>query len=114
VAVGLLDYASRAVFDQGRSLAGRRVRVLGFVVLGDDGQVYLARMIVSCCAADARPIKIGLTGALPADLAPDVWLSVTGSYNPKTIDDPVNGATIPFLTVAAVEPAEQPANPYQQ
>jgi uncharacterized repeat protein (TIGR03943 family) len=114
VAVGLLDYPSRAVFDQGRSLAGRSVRVLGFVVLGDDGQVYLARMIVSCCAADARPIKIGLTGALPADLAPDVWLSVTGSYNPKTIDDPVNGATIPFLTVAAVEPAEQPANPYQQ
>jgi uncharacterized repeat protein (TIGR03943 family) len=114
VAISLLDYASRAVFDEGKSLAGRNVRILGFVVIGDDGQTYLARMIVSCCAADARPIKIGLTGGLPGDLAQDVWLTVTGTFNPKTVADPINGATIPFLSVTGVERSDQPNNPYQQ
>ena len=113
VAIGLQEYASRAVFDEGRSLEKRTVRITGFVLLGDDGATYLARMIVSCCAADARPIKIGMTGTLPAGLAADTWLSVTGTYTPQTVKDPVNGAVIPFLTVGEVQQIERPDNPYQ-
>lgn len=44
VDVGLLDYASRAVFDDGRSLTGRTLRLTGFVTPGADGQLMLARM----------------------------------------------------------------------
>ena len=82
-------------------------------MIGDDHLTYLARMIVTCCAADGRPVKVGLTGALPAGLTADTWVSVTGSYNPKTVTDPVNGATIPFVEVSDTEVVEQPDSPYQ-
>lgn len=113
VSIGLQEYASRAVFDSGRSLEKRTVRITGFVLMGDDGTPYLARMIVTCCAADARPIKIGMTGAVPTGLAPDTWLSVTGTYTSQTVKDPVNGGVIPFLDVGEVQQIPRPGNPYQ-
>jgi uncharacterized repeat protein (TIGR03943 family) len=66
VRISMLDYAGRAVFDKGRSLQGRRVPLSGFVIAGPNGQPYLARMVVSCCAADGRPVSIGLIGDLPS------------------------------------------------
>jgi len=32
----------------------------------------LARIILTCCAADARPIKIGLSGDIPAGVKADL------------------------------------------
>jgi uncharacterized repeat protein (TIGR03943 family) len=113
VPVTLTDYASRAVFDEGRSLQDRRVRMTGFIMIGDDHVLYLARMIVTCCAADGRPIKVGLTGDVPDGLTADTWVSVTGSYNTRTVTDPVNGAVIPFVEVSQIEVVEQPDSPYQ-
>ena len=46
VRISVLDYASRAVFDQGRSLGDRRVTLSGFLIAGPNGESYLARMIV--------------------------------------------------------------------
>jgi uncharacterized repeat protein (TIGR03943 family) len=112
-AISLTDYSSRALFDAGRSLQDRHVRMTGFIMIGDDHVTYLARMIVTCCAADGRPVKVGLSGALPAGLTADTWVSVTGSYDPKTVTDPVNGATIPFVEVSDTEVVEQPDSPYQ-
>jgi uncharacterized repeat protein (TIGR03943 family) len=63
VPITMLDYASRAVFDKGRSLADRKVRLTGLLTTGANGRQILARMILSCCAADARPIKIGFAAA---------------------------------------------------
>ena len=108
VSIGLMEYASRAVFEQGRSMQGRTVRLVGFVLVGDDGPPYLARLIVSCCAADARPIKIGMTGNLPKGLTADTWLSVIGSYSSQTVQDPVNGATIPYVNVSEAQQVERP------
>ena len=113
VAISLTDYVSRAVFDEGRSLQDRRVRMTGFMMFGDDHAMYLARIIVTCCAADGRPIKIGLTGSLPDGLTADTWVSVTGTYNATTVTDPVNGAVIPFVETSDVEVVEQPDSPYQ-
>src|SRR5574342_335573 len=79
VRISVLDYASRAVFDEGRSLAGRRIVLSGFIIAGPAGQPYLARMIVNCCAADARPVKVGLAGDVPPGLAPDAWIEVEGT-----------------------------------
>ncbi len=113
VRISVLDYASRAVFDQGRSLAGRRVMLSGFVIAGPDGQPYLARMIVSCCAADARPIKVGLAGDVPADLVPDQWIEVEGSYTDRADRDPVNEDVIPFVQVATVRTIAAPERQYE-
>ncbi|HEU4422372.1 MAG TPA: TIGR03943 family protein, partial [Pilimelia sp.] len=57
--ITVLDYASRAYFDKGVSLQGRTVELTGFVAKGPEDDQVLARIILSCCAADGRPIKVG-------------------------------------------------------
>ncbi len=113
VRVSLLDYASRAVFDRGQSLAQRQVTMSGFIIAGPDGQPYLARMVVNCCAADARPVKIGLTGDVPARLAPDTWIEVVGNYLERTDRDPVNGEVIPYIQVISSHDVTAPESQYE-
>ena len=111
--VSLLDYASRAVFDQGRSLADRRVVLTGFVIAGPNGQPYLARLVVACCAADARPIKVGLAGDVPGDLVADRWIEVVGTYTDRTDRDPVNADVIPYLRVVTGRIIAAPERQYE-
>jgi uncharacterized repeat protein (TIGR03943 family) len=112
VRISVMDYATRAVFDKGRSLAGRNVRMSGFIIAGQ-GAPYLARMILTCCAADARPVKIGLTGEVPAGLKSDAWIEVDGTYTDRTDSDPVNGDAIPYINVSAVRSIPTPAAQYE-
>ncbi|MFQ6146589.1 TIGR03943 family putative permease subunit [Streptomyces seoulensis] len=112
--LSVVDYASRAIYDHGRSLAGRRVQVTGFVALAGDGTPYLVRMALNCCAADARPVKIALTGRVPPVLRPDTWLRITGAYTPRRTTDPVNGGPVPYLEVTAASPVPTPADPYDE
>jgi uncharacterized repeat protein (TIGR03943 family) len=111
--ITVLDYASRAVFDKGQSIGTRRVQLTGFVVEGPSGQPYLARMVLTCCAADARPIKVGLAGQVPDGLKPDTWLEVVGTYSSRSDKDTVNGETIPYLDVADARPVAAPAEQYE-
>jgi uncharacterized repeat protein (TIGR03943 family) len=112
VQLSVLDYASRAVFDHGRSLTGRQLRLSGFVLAGPGGTWYLTRMVITCCAADAQPIKVGLTGKVPAGLKANDWIKVTGTYLPRQDKDPVNGEAIPYLTVSSSDPIAAPAQQY--
>ena len=113
VQVGLVDYATRAVYDDGKSLDGRRVVLTGFVLIGDDKAPYLARMTLSCCAADARPVKIGLDGSVPSGLAADTWLEVVGRYTTKSTTDEVNGGVIPYIEVEEHRRIDAPSNQYE-
>ena len=113
VRISVLDYATRAVYDEGKSLGDRKIKLSGFVLIGEDGAPYLARMVLSCCAADARPIKIGLAGAVPAGLAADSWLEVTGTYTDRTVKDVVNDGVIPYIDVSAAAPIAAPHNQYE-
>ncbi|WP_028799589.1 TIGR03943 family putative permease subunit [Streptomyces sp. 142MFCol3.1] len=112
--MGLVDYAGRAAYDHGRSLAGRHIRITGFVALDHAGRPYLVRMALNCCAADAQPVKIGLTGRIPPVLRPDGWLEVTGTYTGRRSKDPVNGGVIPFLDVSSAKPVQSPRDPYDE
>jgi uncharacterized repeat protein (TIGR03943 family) len=111
--ISVLDYASRAVFDEGRSIGTRKVRLTGFILKGQDGQPYLARMILTCCAADARPVKVGLTGDVPTGLKPDTWIDVTGTYTKKSVKDAINGETIPYLDVSDFQQIPAPNEQYE-
>jgi uncharacterized repeat protein (TIGR03943 family) len=113
VRLSLMDYAARAVFDTGRSLAGRRVVVSGFVIVRPDAQPYLARLVVTCCAADARPIKVGLDGPVPSDLAADAWIEVEGTYTERSDRDEVNGDVIPYLRVVSTRDIPAPEQQYE-
>jgi uncharacterized repeat protein (TIGR03943 family) len=113
VELTVFDYAARAVWEDGRSLEGRRVQLTGFLLTDRDGQPQLARLVLSCCAADARPVKVGLDGDIPADLADDTWVRVIGSYVDRTGVDPINEATIPYLRVESWREVEPPTRPYE-
>ncbi|MGW7239833.1 TIGR03943 family putative permease subunit [Streptomyces sp. NPDC054804] len=114
IPLALVDYAGRAVYDHGRSLDGHRVRISGFVAVDPAGTPYLVRMALNCCAADAQPVKVALTGKIPPVLQPDAWLQVTGTYTARQTRDPVNGGPIPFLKVTEAKPIPTPADPYDE
>jgi putative membrane protein len=113
VPLGLVDYAGRAAYDNGRSLGDRRVTITGFLAFDENGEPYLTRMILNCCAADAQPVKIGLSGQIPPVLQPDSWLEVTGAYTGKQIADPINGGPIPFIDVSEARPVPAPPDEYE-
>ncbi|MEU5041521.1 TIGR03943 family putative permease subunit [Streptomyces griseorubiginosus] len=112
--LGLADYAGRAVYEHGKGLTGRPITITGFVALDHSGAPYLVRMALNCCAADAQPVKIGLTGQVPPVLRPDGWLQVTGTYTAKRTKDTVNGGPIPYLQVTAAKPVPTPSDPYDE
>ncbi|WP_055533156.1 TIGR03943 family putative permease subunit [Streptomyces graminilatus] len=114
VRLSLVDYAGRAAYDHGRSLGGRRIAITGFVALDGKGTPYLVRMALNCCAADAQPVKVGLTGRIPPVLQPDTWLELTGTYTGRRTKDPVNKGIIPFFDITEAKPVPVPRDPYDE
>lgn len=115
--ISVLDYATRAIFDKGASMkddkgADRKVKISGFLSSGPDGQV-VTRIVLSCCAADGRPLKVAMTGNRPAGLGNDSWIEITGKYSPKTIKDPINGQDIPYIEVLDWKAIDPPRNQYE-
>jgi len=113
VPITVLDYASRAVFDKGQSLGERQVKLVGFLVTSTDGKQVLGRMILSCCAADARPIKVAFAGQGPTGMADDSWVEIVGTYTDQTMKDAVNGEIIPYISVFSWRPVDPPKQQYE-
>ncbi|NUR49424.1 MAG: TIGR03943 family protein [Hamadaea sp.] len=113
VPITVLDYASRAVFDKGVSLGDRKVKLVGFLVTSTDGKQVLGRMILSCCAADARPIKVAFAGQGPTGMADDSWVEIVGTYTDQTMRDAVNDEIIPYISVVSWRPVDPPKQQYE-
>jgi putative membrane protein len=111
--LSVVDYAGRAVYDHGRSLGDRQIQITGFITVGPHGTPYLARMVLNCCAADAQPVKVGLTGQVPPVLQPDTWFDIIGTYTDKQVKDDVNGGPIPFINVNQARPVPAPHDQYE-
>lgn len=111
--ISVLDYATRAIFDKGESMKNRRVQLTGFMSDGPEGQQVLTRIMLSCCAADGRPLKVGLEGRRPEGVANDQWVEVTGRFSTRATKDPINGAEIPFIEVLEWRPIDPPRNQYE-
>ncbi|WP_236796170.1 TIGR03943 family protein [Amycolatopsis sp. GM8] len=108
IPLSLTDFVTRAGWDSGGSLNGRTVRLTGFVTHTGDS-VLLARMVITCCAADAYPLKVRMLG--PAGYPDDTWLDVTGQVVPGTATK-ANRFT-PEFTVLSANRIPQPADPYE-
>ena len=104
------DLVTRAVWDDARSLAGRTVTVTGFVVHHEDTD-YVARLVITCCAADATPMKVALTGHLAAALPDNQWVSITGRVSPGSAV--AADAYTPTFAVTSLNPINPPADPYE-
>ncbi|EPJ34176.1 hypothetical protein STAFG_8773 [Streptomyces afghaniensis 772] len=105
------EFGSRAVYDSGRSLTGRTVRLTGFVTRDADGTWYVTRLLVSCCAADAGAAKAEVrgVGAPPVD----TWITVTGTWHPEG-EPGSDAAWPPVLDATSVRRTPQPDNPYEK
>ncbi|GAB1819576.1 TIGR03943 family putative permease subunit [Herbidospora sp. RD11066] len=106
------EFLGRAWGDSTRSMAGKQVRLTGFVVPSKKkGQWYVARMQIACCAADAVPLKVAVLGA--AAPKEDQWIEVTGTWVPPKPGGPPPGTVAPEMTAIGVTEIPQPVEPYE-
>jgi uncharacterized repeat protein (TIGR03943 family) len=90
VPMPMAEFVTRAIRDPDKSLAGVRVRLVGFVTPGEDAGGYrLTRFVIFCCAADAEALQAVVRGD-PTPRARDQWLEVEGTWLPRpaAVDDP--------------------------
>jgi uncharacterized repeat protein (TIGR03943 family) len=113
VPMSMAEFVTRAVRDPGQSLAGVRVRLVGFVAPGDGGDGYqLTRFVIFCCAADAEALQAVVRGD-PTRRVRDQWLEVEGTWLPRpaAADDP--SPPPPVLDVEVVRPVAPAHPPYE-
>lgn len=100
----------RHVFtDEAKTLKDRRVKMIGFAMPEEGKDTwFLARLSLSCCAADAFAYTVQIKGQ-PAP-AKDQWVEVTGVLDEDipAEDDP----RPPVLVAEAVSKVDPPAVPY--
>jgi uncharacterized repeat protein (TIGR03943 family) len=104
VELTLTEFATRAVYAP-ETLKGSPLRLTGFVLPEEQGW-SLARIALSCCAADGRPARVTVTGAPAADS----WVVLEGRF------DGVEGEgrrRVPVLAVDRLQPVEAPVQQYE-
>lgn len=106
----MTEFVTRAGWDASGSLNDRTVRLTGFVT-HNKGAVLLARMKITCCAADAYPLTVRLDGPAAGRYADDTWLEATGRIVPGTATA-ANRYTAD-LVVDALRPVPAPQDPYE-
>jgi len=116
VALALNDYASRAIWDDGKTLVGRNVSMTGFATPAPNGGWYLTRLTLTCCAADATVTKILVLGAdavsSPTPTPPTYsWVTVVGHWVPG--GGTQSETAIAHVQADTVKPIPAPSNPYE-
>lgn len=111
VDMSMTEYQTRALYDESHSLKDRTVRLVGFVAEEKGGGWSLARMKLSCCAADAYSVKVTPVGG--QQLAKDTWIAVTGTWEPSPEPKDENDFVPPRIKVESMEEVEEPDVPYE-
>ncbi|BBZ79275.1 hypothetical protein MANY_46120 [Mycolicibacterium anyangense] len=110
--ISLPEVLMRVAVGPVGGLDGHQITTTGFV-LHDGNQVYLAKIVIFCCAADAQLARLQLSGpALPAaaGLPDNTWLRVEGTVPPGQRYTGTD--SIPRLEVSSVVRIDAPANTY--
>lgn len=110
VPLSMSEFVTRSVWDGTGSLNNRVVRLTGFVV-HEGGSTVLARLVITCCAADATPVKVRLVGGDAAARRDDQWLAVDGRIRPGSATQ--RNDYTPDFSVVALTPMATPADPYE-
>jgi uncharacterized repeat protein (TIGR03943 family) len=115
VPMSMAEFVTRAERDPAQSLAGVRVRLVGFVApsQGQEGGYRLTRFVIFCCAADAEALQAVVRGDR-TPRARDQWLEVEGTWMARPVaaeDDP--SPPPPALQVVSVRPVAPVRPPYE-
>ena len=110
VALEVHDYAERAAWDGGRTLAHRTVTLTGFATPDGDSGWYLTRIVITCCAADSRSYLVAIDGGGRPPVA-NSWQQVTGTWvaSPPAPD----GGPTARLAATSVTAVTAPAETYE-
>ncbi|WP_063044513.1 TIGR03943 family putative permease subunit [Nocardia pseudovaccinii] len=115
----IVDLVDRALQDSSHSLDGRQVTISGFIIRPKDLEQQhpdtpdadLARVVITCCVADARYVLVHLSG-MPEVIEDDAWLEVRGVVETGSAQrDPDH---TPTLVVTDYQRIEAPDRPYER
>jgi uncharacterized repeat protein (TIGR03943 family) len=104
----LRDFSRTANPDEFR---GKEADVIGFVYKdprSKENEFWVSRFAVSCCVADASALGLLVQTDQAASLKTDSWVRVTGKFDTGEFA----GERLPMIVAEAIEPAEQPNQPY--
>lgn len=110
--MGIKEFVLRSLYDADNSLDGTPVTVVGFIApAGDgyDGGYTIARMVISCCAADANPMQLHVEGDAPYPTNTWVQAVVTNVANTGTMDNDY----VPTVTINSMRSVDLPDDPYE-
>jgi len=100
------------VYPEPDAYTGQKAKVQGFVIhqpnVGEE-YIFLARFVLSCCAADAYPVGLPVQiSGTRQQYPPDTWLEVEGQMTTQTVAEKRQ------LTIKAnsLKKIPQPKNPY--
>ncbi|MEJ2856651.1 MULTISPECIES: TIGR03943 family putative permease subunit [unclassified Saccharothrix] len=110
VPLTISEFVTRTAWDDSGSLNDRTVRLTGFVVRKEQN-TYLARLTISCCAADAAPVKTLMVGQDFTGLPNDQWVEATGKVVPGSATK--DNAYVPTFTVESLTPITTPEDTYE-
>jgi uncharacterized repeat protein (TIGR03943 family) len=100
------------VYPEPDAYTGQKVKVQGFVIHPPDlGKEYLflARFVLSCCAADAYPVGLPVKLANNQDRSsPDTWLEIEG----QMVTENLAGKRQLTIAATSMKKIPQPQNPY--
>lgn len=108
----VLEWVRTLTFDpEPDSHKGLPVSLSGFILdLDDQDFIFIARFLVACCAADARPVALPiLRDDLTLNLKNGDWVQLEGSFT--TFSDPSIGRKA-IVEATQIELIEQPKDPY--
>jgi uncharacterized repeat protein (TIGR03943 family) len=106
VPMTLLEFGQRAFDHGGNSFHEVPVQLTGFVAGSEDDGFRLARYEIACCAADAAPVVLRVTGVSGDPPPRDQWVTVTGTFQP-------GGGDTPELAATSVDEIPAPEDPYE-
>ena len=106
------DLVLRALYDADNSVQDKAVTVTGFIAPAGDGYsggYTIARMVISCCAADANPMQLHVAGDAP--LPSNTWVNAVVTVVPDTAN--LDNGYVPTVTLSSMTTANQPDDPYE-
>jgi uncharacterized repeat protein (TIGR03943 family) len=110
--VSLKEFVMRALYDGENSVSDNDVTVIGFIAPAGDGYTdgySLARMTISCCAADANPIRVHLAGKPRFPI--DTWVTAVIRARPGSAG--ADNQYVPTVDVISMGTTRQPSDPYE-
>jgi len=97
--------------SEGDALIGAEVFSIGVVSHGNEipsGMIGLGRLLVSCCAGDARPVALLAKVTQPDSIKNGDWVRVSGILRKEVFD----GRSLFYIEASLITPVAQPAFPY--